>query len=127
MTDLPPVSDGKSMPLVAAVKAEDDPFVTKAFFHHPLADADLVHQIDRALFEHACPNDGFDIVTAVFFENHRLDALQVEDVRQQKACWSGTDNSDLSDAWFVSTKKVTPRSMTPVLRRGRQLDVCYCA
>jgi hypothetical protein len=56
--------------LVAAIKAEDDSFVTESFLHHSLADANLVHQIDRALFEHTRSDNGFDILTAVFFEDH---------------------------------------------------------
>jgi hypothetical protein len=82
--------------LVAPIKAEDDSFVTKPFLHHPLADTYLVHKIDRTLFKHARPDDGFDVVTTVSFENHRLDALQVQDVRQQEASWTGTDNSYLN-------------------------------
>src|SRR3989442_14885067 len=89
--------------LVATVEAQNDPFVVKALLHHSLARTDLVHQIDRTLFEHTRFDDGFDVVTAVFFQNRRVDALQVQDVSMRR---SGSRNLGLEVGGSLAALKI---------------------
>ena len=72
------------------------PFVAKAFALHARPDADLLHQIDRALLEHAGPDRGLDGLAAAGLQNDRLDALQVQDVGQHQPRRAGTDDGYLS-------------------------------
>ena len=46
--------------VVAAQKADVEAVMDEAFALQPVAGADLGHQVDRALLEHAGPDRGFD-------------------------------------------------------------------
>ena len=50
---------------------------------HPLADARAVQQVDRALFQHSRADALFHVFPAVRLDHHRLDTLQVQQVREQ--------------------------------------------
>jgi hypothetical protein len=81
--------------VVAPVEAQDRPVVTETLLHHALAGADLVHQVDRALFQHAGADGGLNILAAANLQYDRRDALQVQHLRQQQARGSGSDDGDL--------------------------------
>ena len=51
---------------------------------HRVTDAQLSQQVDRVLFEHACPDPILDVVAAVPLEHDRLDVLQVQKVREHQ-------------------------------------------
>ncbi len=60
-----------------ATEGEIDAVVPHALAREPPADADLAHQIDRPLLEHARAHPFDDVLTATVLEDHRVDALEV--------------------------------------------------
>ncbi len=62
---------------------------------HTVTDTRLVQQVDRVLLQHARPDPLLDVVAAADLEHDRLDALQVQKVREHKPRRSGPDDPDL--------------------------------
>ena len=85
---LPVDRDGRAGQLgeVDAVRAVVEPqrgaVVHEPFSREPLADAHLVQEVDGWLFQHSGADAMFDVVAAAGLEDDRLDALQVQQVRQ---------------------------------------------
>jgi hypothetical protein len=75
---------GKIDAMVRAAEAHDDPRVQHAFAPHALADAGIVQQLLRAVFQHAGADTVLDIRAGTRFEYDRLDALKVQQMRQQQ-------------------------------------------
>src|ERR1700722_1006100 len=69
--------------------------VNKSFALQPRTDSGLHHQLDRAVLQHASANPALAICARLAFEHDRLDALQMQQVRQHQACRSSADNSNL--------------------------------
>ena len=78
-----------------AAEAQVDAFVAEALALHALADAALREQVDRALLEHAGADRRLDLLAAARLEHHRVDALEVQQVREQQAGGSRADDGDL--------------------------------
>ena len=57
----------------------------KALLHHPCAGANLVHEIYGPLLEHARLDDRFDLLASAALDDDGLDALAMQQLRQQKA------------------------------------------
>src|SRR5215210_5308554 len=62
---------------------------------HPVADARLVQQVDRALLQHARPDPVLYVIAAAGLEHDRLDTLQVQQVREQQPRRSTPDDPNL--------------------------------
>ncbi len=68
----------------------DEPFASQA-----IANTGCDEQIDGALLEHAGTHALFDVLTAAPLDDNRLDAFEVEQVRQHQSRRAGADNPDL--------------------------------
>ncbi len=79
----------------AAAEAQFDAVVHESLALHPPAHARLHEQVHRALLENPGPDAMFDVVAAAGLDDHRLDALLVQEVREQEPRWSRTDDADL--------------------------------
>ena len=81
--------------MAAAGEAQLDAVVDEALALEALAGPDLAHQVDRALLEHAGPDRGLDRRARAALDDHRLDAAQVQHLRQQQPRRPGADDADL--------------------------------
>ena len=79
-----------------AVGGDLDAVMHKPVAMQPLGDAGLFQKFDRALLQHAGAHACLDIVTRPRFEDHAVDAVQLQQAGEQKPCRSGADDADLS-------------------------------
>jgi len=79
----------------APAEAQFDAVVDQALALQPLAHAGLHEQIHRALLEDAGAHAMLDVVAAPRFDDHRLDALPVQQVGKQQSRGTRTDDADL--------------------------------
>jgi len=89
----------------------------EAVMDQPLAmqargDADLVQEIDGALFEHAGANARQHIVAIHAFENDGVDAMTVQQLAEQQAGRASADDGDLS-----AQKPVRPGGLRQVRQK----------
>ena len=77
------------------VEAQFDAVMNQPFAPHALAHARFVEQIHRALFEHARADALLHVLARLALDHDRVDALQVEQVRENQAGRSGSDDADL--------------------------------
>jgi len=68
----------------------------QAFSSQAIANTRGDEQIDGTLLEHSGTHALFYVLTAAPLNDHRLDAFEVEQVRQHKSCRASADNPDLS-------------------------------
>jgi hypothetical protein len=61
----------------------------------PLGDVRLVEEVDRRLLENPRPDPPLDVVAAAQLEDDRLDAGQVQEVREHQPRRAGADDADL--------------------------------
>ena len=61
----------------------------------PLAHARLGEEVDDALLEHPCADAGLDVLAAAVLENHRLDALEMQKLRERQARRPRADDRNL--------------------------------
>ena len=78
-----------------SVEGDGDARVPQTFAAKPVADADLVHEIHRALLEHAGTDARDDVFLAAILEDDRVDALQVQQVTEHQTGRSGPDDGHL--------------------------------
>ena len=90
-----PVSSAKSMRCRWRREAQFGAFVRQPLGVHPLADAGLAQRLRGAVLEHAGPDALLDVAAVAALEHHRVDALQVQQLREQQAGWAGADDGDL--------------------------------
>ena len=76
-------------------KSQLDAIVDESFALQSRADSGLHHQLDGAVLQHAGANAALAIFARLAFEHDRLDALQMQQVRQHQSCRSGADDSNL--------------------------------
>ena len=94
--DLPPAGQrGEVDPMAAAGEADLEPVVDQAFAPQPGADPGLVQQVDRALLEHPGADPLLDVAPAVALQHDRVDAVPMQQLRQQQARRPGADDADL--------------------------------
>ena len=62
---------------------------------HPLADLRRIEQVDRALLEHARADPPLHVGPAAALQDHRLDALEMQELGEQKARRSGPHDANL--------------------------------
>ena len=72
-------------PVPLAVEAQFDAVVDEPLGVHPLAQADLVHQVHRALLEHAGAHALLDVLAVLGLEDHGLDPAQLEQPAEHQA------------------------------------------
>ena len=78
-----------------AAEAQLDAVVHQADRAHPLANLRLIEQVDRALLEHARANPPLHVFTAAALQDHRVDALEMQELGEQKARRSGPHDANL--------------------------------
>ena len=71
-------------PVPGAAEANLDPLVDQGLAVHPLAEAGLVEDVDRPLFQHAGADAVLDVLPAAVLDDNRLDAFAREQVREQE-------------------------------------------
>ena len=79
----------------AAAEADVEPRVDHALALQPLAGAELVHQVDGALLQHAGADAAFDVVAAARLEHDAVDAGAMQQQRQEQPGRPGADDPDL--------------------------------
>ena len=88
--------------LARVAKAEVDAAVHQPLGVHALAQAELVHQVDRALLEHAGADAAQHVVAAALLDHHGVDAGLVQQLPEQQAGRAGADDGDLGAHGDVS-------------------------
>src|ERR1700745_4241867 len=63
---------------------------------HAFAALRLAHQFGKAAFEHAGADSGEDMVAAVFLQHDGVDALEVQELRQQQTPRPAADDANLN-------------------------------
>jgi len=63
--------------MAASVEAQFVSVVDEAFLLHPFANSHFRKQVDRALFQYACTNAFFDILTAAILNDDGFNPLQM--------------------------------------------------
>ena len=86
---------GDPDPLRVSLAAEIDAVVGQPLPREPLADPELMHEIDGVLLEQAGTHPPLDVVAVTRLEDHRLDPLALKEERQRQAGRPGADDSDL--------------------------------
>ena len=81
--------------MAATAEAQLDAVMGQAEAFETLADAGFNQQVDGALFEQAGANPLFDILAAASLEHDRLDAGEVEQMREHQARGARADDADL--------------------------------
>ena len=87
-----------------AAEGELDAVMDQTFAMQPCGNADLVEQIDRALFEHAGANARQHIGAILAFDDDRIDTCGMQQLPEQQSCRSGADDRNLR-AQCVSPSK----------------------
>ena len=99
-------------PVPHAPEREVQPAVPERFLLQPPGDLRLAEQVDHAAFEHARADAAHDIGPALAFQDHGLDAVQVQQLREQQPGRSAADDADLGLgdlAHVARTGSVKPR------------------
>jgi hypothetical protein len=63
--------------------------------HHACPHTRLIQNVDTLVLEHAGTDSIFDVVPAFGFQHHTVDAVLLQQVRQQKARGSCADDRNL--------------------------------
>ena len=79
----------------AAAEADVEPRVGHALAMQPLAGAELVHQVDGALLQHAGAHAALDVVAAARLQHDAVDAGALQQQRQEQPGRTGADDPDL--------------------------------
>jgi hypothetical protein len=82
-------------PVAAAGKVQKQTVMKQSFRHHPCTDTRLVQDVDTLVLEHAGTHAIFNVVTTFGFQHGALDAVLMQEVRQQKARRTRADDRNL--------------------------------
>src|SRR5262249_19486789 len=99
-----------------AAEGEIDTVVEHSFALHARADAGLDEKVARPLLDQSGADAAFDVVAAAVFQNHAIDALEVEEMRQHQPGRPGTDDTDLGAQLVFSHPRVTSFGLAHTLR-----------
>ena len=80
---------------LAVAEADVDRLVDHAFAPQPLVEPELGHQVDGALLQHAGAHAIFHIGAAARFEHDAVDALAIEQMREEQPGRPRADDADL--------------------------------
>ena len=75
---------------------DEEPVMNLAFVVHAIAAPGFPHEFGEAMFEHAGANAAEDVFPAVLLEHNGVDALEVQQLRQQQARRTTADNANLN-------------------------------
>ena len=81
--------------MATAPEAKLDPMMHRTLALHALTYTGSPEQIDRALLEHAGAKCGLDCIATAVLEHDRLDAVDVQQVREQQTRGACADDSNL--------------------------------
>src|SRR5580765_5016255 len=81
--------------MALAPKAQFDSAVDQAFFFKPFTNPGFAKQVNCALLQDSGAHALFAILSGTVFENYSLNSLEVEQVRENQPCRSGSDDADL--------------------------------
>ena len=81
--------------VASTVERQVDAVVAQALAREAPADANLAHEVHRALLEHAGTHALDDVLLAAILEDDRIDAAQMQQLPEHQAGGSGADNADL--------------------------------
>ena len=79
----------------AAAEAQLDAVMLETFADETLAHARAFEELHGTMFEHAGAHAMLDVVAASCLDDDRLDALEMQQMREQQSCRSGTDDAHL--------------------------------
>ena len=82
-------------PVALARELELDPVVDEPLALQPLARACLHEEVDDRLLDHPGADARLDVLAAAVFEDHRLDALELEEVAEREPGRAGADDAHL--------------------------------
>src|SRR5262245_21944902 len=82
---------GKVDAMAAPAEAQFDAAMNESLSPHAFSRAAFAKQVRRRLLEHTGANALLDVLPAAIFENDRLDALQMQEVRKQQPRRPGAD------------------------------------
>src|SRR5262249_31629843 len=66
-----------------------------ALAHQAIGDAELMHEVDRAMLQHAGADAAFDVIAASRLEHDAFDVFARQQERQEQSCRSGSDDPNL--------------------------------
>ena len=96
--------------MALALELQLDAVVDEAFPLKSLADPDRFQEVDRPLFEHARADALLEVLATLALEDDRVDSLQVQELSEHEAGWTGSHDPDLRAlasqpqiSWAVST------------------------
>src|SRR6516225_1937262 len=75
------------------------------------SDANLVEDVDAALLEDTRPHALLNVVAAAVLDHHRLDALEMEQMRQQQPGRTSADDPDLGAQLSHPTSGTSARTL----------------
>src|SRR5215469_10993924 len=81
--------------MIATLKTQRNSVVDEALTEHPLSDTHVGQQVDGVLLENARPYPLLYVFASSRFQHDRLNALQVQQVRQHQPRRPGPNNSNL--------------------------------
>ena len=81
--------------LGVALPAQVDAVVLEPLAGQPLADPQVVHQLDRVLLEQAGADAPLDVVAVAVLEDHRLDARSLQQQPEHQPRGTCSDDADL--------------------------------
>src|SRR5919112_2973407 len=93
--DVAPGKIGEVDAVAAPAEAQLDPLVDGPLAVHPLSDARLPQESRRLVLEHTGTDRRLHLLAAAQLEHDRLDALQVQQVREQRPRRSTSDDPNL--------------------------------
>ncbi|ADC45315.1 hypothetical protein Rmet_6736 (plasmid) [Cupriavidus metallidurans CH34] len=79
-----------------------EPLVQGALRHHPIPKPNVLKQIHCSLLEDSSTDSRFDFLSGPRLNHDRVDAFEVQEVRQQQASRACTNDSYLSSQNLVS-------------------------
>ncbi len=81
--------------MALACELELDPVVDEPLALQSLARARLHEEVDDRLLDDPCADARLDVLAAPVFEDHRVDALELEEVAEREPGWTGADDAHL--------------------------------
>ena len=94
----------------AAAVAKEHAGVLEPLTGEPLADAEVVHQVDGVLLEQAGADALVHVLARPGLEDHRLDALALQQERERQPRGPRTDDADLGSHVTVASSVPCPRA-----------------
>ena len=99
-------------PVPLVLRLELDAGVHQPFAPHPLSHAGALEELGHVVLQHTCPNPGLDVLAAPALQDHRVDPVQVEQLRQREPRRPGADDPDLRPDHAAGSSPATTLSIT---------------